>query len=41
LRYNAAVAAIDAPPSEAEKTKPKRTKAARPSKARKPKKAKK
>ena len=41
LKYNAAVAAIDAQPSEAEKPKSKRTKAAGPSKARKPKKAKK
>lgn len=41
LKYNAAVAALQAQPSEAEKPKPRRTKAARPSKARKPKKAKK
>ncbi len=39
LKYNAAVAALDAQPGEAEKPKPRRTKAARPSKARKPKKA--
>ena len=39
LKYNAAVAALQAQPSEAEKPKPRRTKAARPSKARKPKKA--
>lgn len=38
-KYNAAVAALQVQPSEAEKPKPKRTKAARPSKARKPKKA--
>jgi small subunit ribosomal protein S20 len=40
LKYNAAMAALQATPSEAEKPKPRRTKAARPtSKARKPKKA--
>jgi small subunit ribosomal protein S20 len=38
-KYNAAVAALQAPPSETEKAKTRRTKAARPSKARKPKKA--
>ncbi len=40
LRYNAAVAALQAQPSEAEKPKAKRAKSARPSKASKPKKAK-
>jgi len=39
LKYNAAVAALQVQPSEAEKPKPRRTKAAGPSKAHKPKKA--
>jgi small subunit ribosomal protein S20 len=38
-KYNVAVAALQAQPGEVEKAKPRRTKAARPSKARKPKKA--
>jgi small subunit ribosomal protein S20 len=39
LKYNAALAAPEAPPSESEKPKARRTKAAQPSKTRKPKKA--
>lgn len=39
LKYNAAVAALQAQPSEAEKPKRRRTKAAQPTKARKSKKA--
>lgn len=39
LKYNAAVAALQAQPSEAEKPKPRRAKTPSPSKARKPKKA--
>jgi small subunit ribosomal protein S20 len=39
LKYNTALAAPEAPPSETKKPKARRTKAARPSKTRKPKKA--